>query len=592
MRILATTILSRILLSGAVAASLLLVGCRSGTQTTVEPDFEEPQLTPKLADLADRTLRLVVECSGGKRNDRLAIESWFMEGLAQSSWLDIASAEDALGEGVDAIVLRGTLEPGALSILTTTLEPASGVPTPLAGVREVRWPELAGALDRLAVETRRTLGEPIESIRRDARPSITLVSADLRVAAACTRARQMLGRRRLPLADSTLRQALGRDPSCALALSLAAGTRLDLGRSQTAVEFARRALSLENRLSPSAAQRAARVVLLADGRAAERLLELADATLRERPYDAQARFTRGLAFALAARYDEALPVLEGLRARLPASPGLLFALGHARLATGDLDGTRELLPDVDARVPELPAARLRAFLLFAADDHTALRTLFDQLEKRPGFRSGHARLTLVVMRAAEAILAERDAEAAAFLLEYLDRLRSLPEVLRAQPSTLVDTAWTLVRLDKAVEAQRAIAALRGPKGFEESLRASDALASGMLSLARDGSLATDRIRNVEELGDRSGARRLEGLAFKARGRIERALLSLRAAVPGSRDPALVLEIAECEALAGRLEKAKTLRADLVRELQIPRLDAPGEHPLLRPSHALALRSAR
>ncbi|MCB9891649.1 MAG: hypothetical protein H6832_12660 [Planctomycetes bacterium] len=580
----------------AVLALAVLSACTS--QGTAEPGGGgnpetriTPQLDPKV-ELTDRhTLRLRFELTGGSRSDRDAVETLLGEALAQSAWIDIAGAEDAaLPEAGDTLIMRGTLVPDSRSVLTSTFERDGS--TPLAGVRDFAWPDLTTAIDRLAIETRRTLGEPLDSIQSESRPCSALVSADLRVASACGIAKDLLSRRRLPLADSTLTQAVSRDAACALALSLLAGVRMDNGRPESAVEFARRALALEGRLSPSAAGRAARVILLAEGRGPDALLEFAETTLAKRPHDKNALFTKGLALALGRRYAEALPILESLYPRFPISPGLLFALGHANLALGKLEQVEELLPKIAMRVPELPAERLRAFALLAAGDHAALQTLFDRLDDRPGFRSGRGRLMLVTMRASLAILEKRDDDATRLCLEILDRMRALPDVIQERPDTLVEFAWTLSRLGAAKEAQTALAALRGPDGFPEPLRAKAALASGMLQLAVGGAIGPDRIRNVEELGSRSGARRLEGLVFKKVGNIDRALLSLRAAMPGSVDPTLVLEIAECEALTGHLDAAKRLRQDLENELTVPRLDAPREHALLRPSYALALREVR
>ncbi|MCA8968771.1 MAG: hypothetical protein KDC95_03275 [Planctomycetes bacterium] len=583
-------------LSLAALALAALSACTSdGGTATRGGGNPETQIAPRLdpkVDLKNRhTLRLRFELAGGSRSDRDAVETLLGEALAQSAWIDIAGAEDAARpEAGDALILRGTLAPDSRSVLTSTLEREGS--TPLAGVRDFAWPDLASAIDRLAIETRRTLGEPLDSIQSESRPCSALVSADLRVASACGIAKELLSRRRLPLADSTLTQAVSRDAACALALSLLAGVRMDNGRPESAVELARRALALEGRLSPSAAGRAARVILLAEGRGPDALLDFAESTLEKRPHDKNALFTKGLALALGRRYAEALPILESLHARFPISPGLLFALGHANLAVHDLERVEELMPDIAMRVPELPAERLRAFALLAAGDHDGLRALFERLEDRPGFRSGRGRVMLVTMRASLAILEKRDEDATNLCLEILDRLRALPDVILERPDTLVEFAWVLSRLGAAKEAQAALGALRGSEGFPEPVRAKAALANGMLQLAIGGTIGADRIRNVEELGSRSGARRLEGLVFKKVGNIDRALLSLRAAMPGSVDPTLVLEIAECEALTGNLEAAKQLRSDLERELTVPRLDAPREHALLRPSYALALREVR
>ncbi|HMQ22935.1 MAG TPA: hypothetical protein PKE00_10635 [Planctomycetota bacterium] len=236
------------------------------------------QLAPKVELGTERTLRLVFELEGATRSHARAIETLFAEALAQSPWFDVAASEDAATSDIGpALVVRGNLQADDRSLLTTSLEGDRSVP--LAGVRDFAWPELTTALDRLALETRRTLGEPLPSIEAQKSSCAELVSTDLRVASACGSAKDLVAKSRLALADGTLTQALNRDQGCALAMSLLAGIRMDTGRADSAVEFAKRAMQLERRLSPSAAGRAARVVMLAEGRGSAEIVDFADKTL-------------------------------------------------------------------------------------------------------------------------------------------------------------------------------------------------------------------------------------------------------------------------------------------------------------------------
>ena len=566
-----------------ISLTLLVLAACSAPTPSNGGGARPPRLGAKLSSVPTETLGVVFEVQASERS-RAAIRAWFLEAIGQSSKLDL----DPDHERPARIVLRG--RSGQNLVLTTTLVRPEQAPLPLAGVRAPTGRNPA-AIDELARETRATLGESSADIQREQRPCEAIVSANERVAADCSAARRLVRRARLRDADAKLRAILSRDGACALALSMRAAVQLDLGRADRAISLASRSLELELRASHATKHRAARTLLIANGSDPKALIELGEEALRTRPRDAQARFTRALGLSLAERWDEAAPTLESLLERLPDWPGVLYCLGHARLARGQAELALELMPRVRARVPRLPASRLEAWILLELGRHDQLSALLDALAREPAFRIGRGQLTLLGMRAAHALLQGKDDAAARHLLEQLDRLRSVPRLEVTEAATMLDACWVLARIGHVEAAQRALAALRG-QSFEPLVRPSGMVASAVLRLGGGQGVDEARLRHITNAGLERWRQRIEARVALGRGRPERALLLLRDATKDSEDPSILLELAEAERAAGKLDEALRIARELSDRLLRPRLLQPALHALVRPKLALVQREAK
>jgi tetratricopeptide (TPR) repeat protein len=572
----------------ATACGLLAAACtlsdtgQGGQDRGAPPQLETP---PKVTGIDSVTLGLVFEIEGAPQRTLRAIQAWFQEAIGQGPWLDIDNGSD----WQHRLVVRGEVTSAASTL--TTAYTVGDQTVALAGVRGFARHDLTSALDRLALETRRGLGEPDVSILAHRRSVEAIVSADERVAAACAVARRLVDNRRLPGAATGLRRALQFDPSCALAISMAAGVHIDQGQTRRAVELAQRVLRLPERASPAAMHRATRVLLLSQRRYAE-LVDNGAAAARARPRDPQPLFSQALGLSMLTRYDEALPLLERLEKRLPHSPGVVFCLGHAQLSAGKIDRVLKLLPRIEESVPPIPVARLRAWTLFAAKRYDDLGQHLEQLAGRPEFRSFQGRVNLLGMHAAQAIASKRDDDAARLLLERLELLRSSPTLLARSGRLLIDTAWVMARLGRADDCDRALAALRGKQGLPDSARADGMVADGLTKLAQGKPFATTRLKHLDDVGRTSWRYRLEAARDLANGNTARARLALRQATTGSDDPSLIWEIAGCERALGRVKLADQLLDAAASELEIPRMDTPARHPSVDPKLAFVWRAGR
>ncbi len=571
-------------------SGLLLAAC-AGTPAGEKasepqgPPLPEVEVRARLEK--GRTIGLRFDLPGVPSRRLRALEAWVGEALEQSPYFDF----DLRGEHGTTLVLRGELPSLGRTegSLTTGLVREGAPPLPLRGVR-FAGDDLCLALDRLCLETRLALGEPPDSVRKERRSCAVLVSEDERVAEAIGQAWTLIGRRRLALASARLQDALRRDPTCALALSMAAGLRMDLGLPKKALELVLRLRECEGRASPRALHRAGRIWLMA-GRNYEGLLELAENDARDRPFDPQIRFTALLGLSMLGRYEEALPGLRALVRRLPDSPGVLFCLGHAFLALGRLDEAEKLLPAIRLHVPPASTARFEIWLRFAQGRHELVEKKLSELVSNLGRGSPRALLQTLSMQASHALLRRRDDEASRILFRILESFRARPSLLLEEHRLLLDTVWTLVRLGKAEPASEILRQVSPPRSAKAAERGPSFVAYALCRLALGRDVPARAIEELDSMGLSTWKARLQAADRMRRGQPRLALTALRAAEARSEDPALVWEMVEAWRAQGRLDAALPVLRDLVRALARPRMDLPHRHPLASPALAFMYREA-
>lgn len=511
-----------------------------------------------------------------------ALHGWLREALRQSDRLDFG--DEAPAEG--GILLETHVDLRARSV-TTALRPPDAAPIALATVEGLE----PGDVDRLAAATRAALGDlsatpprPVSRIYSDSPACVRHTEA--------ARAALRRGDRRVALA--ALERARPADPGCTFTLAALAALRLDLGEIAQARRVAYEALLLENRLSPTTRHRLARTLLLARaterGRAAEadrELLRLAEATLRERPHDPHALYSRALAANFLRRFETALPLLRRLRVRWPSRAAVAYHLCFAALATGRKDLA---LDAIDAARPRLPLVHVvvpRALALWANGRHAELRAWLAELARDRRVASTPLLHEVLRMRAAHALLTDRGAEAARWLLEDVEWIRRRPSRVEELTIDLVEAGQVLVRIGRHAELRAALAAFEDRRDLPPTVRQALVFLEGLVSVAATGKVPEAAEADLRRNGQRLWAAVLAAAAHRARGELMDEMRERVLAYQSTEDPLVRAELARTLRAAGDDRDARQVLDELRGSLLRIDLRDLRSHPLVSPGAALA-----
>ncbi|GEM_PF-2820143 len=581
--------LSKIATRASLILFFLFVACGSAHITETEkPNLQRPKQQILIKLQRGVTIGLELRIAGVPSRRVQALRTWISESLAQSPWFDFArNPEHNL-----RLVVQGELpnETSPEGTLTTTLLQKSKPPLPLKGVR-FTGDTLLTALDQLCRTSRLALGEPWETLGKNDKSCSLLVSSKEEVAEAIGQSLELTKKGRLLHSLGLLQQALRKDRGCALALSLLAGLRLDLGFPKKALELILRMKDLERRASPTALHRAARVWLMANHNYSA-LLDLAEKDLPGRPNDPNILFTKALALSLEARWKEALPLLIRLYPRLPQSPGLLFCLGHAYLATGKMAEAKALLPKIQKRLPAWPSLRFEALVLFQGGDFMALNKMLNKLSKKPLGKHPRVRLEISLMQASLWIQKGNEngslQRAGGKLLEAITLLRSQPRTLITEQTLLPGLAWTMSQLGMAQQCRNALAALPAKTGRQKKRNAPALVALSLCDVALGKKVGKAVARDLESMGLDVWNKRLLALRLEKDGRLRMGLSLLQDIAKNTQDPSLVFDMTRIEIQLGNQQAIMGSLRDLERKLWTPRMDKPRVSPLLSPKRSYIL----
>lgn len=567
---------------------LLAFACACTTKLADEQGPLLPQIAKRVEGIGKRTLGLEVEIEGRNRRQTRAIALWFAEALLQSPFLDLELDRQMPAR----IVLRGEFpkDTAKTAVLSTSFVEEGKAPVPLAGPSSFAHKELVTALDLIAVESRLGLGEARASVQEHRKTIEAIVSPFLRVARACADARRWVKQRKFANAIGELKRALQLDPNCALAITGLAAIYMDLGKPRLALKMTERIDSLPGRMSTQTVHDAKRISLLAKSDF-QGLIDLADLVILQRPRDARVRFTKALGLCMQAKYEEALPILEAIRKRLGADPGVLFCLSHALIALGRQQDVLGLMPELE-KVLALPLVlRIKALALDKAGKHEELASYLQSKRQGSSFRRGMALVELLGMQAAHAIATGKDALGAKLILEQLDVLRAAPSLSAKTPSLLIDAAWVLSRLGKAKDCEVMLLSLQGKEGFAEAIALHGRVAL-YICRVQQGKAVTERALNtIEQRGYPGWRHRLLAQIELRKGNAQKALRHLQLSMPGQKDPAADYELAECLKALGQHAQAKQMLRPWRKLMSFPRMDKPQNHPLMRSKYAMIYRAA-
>lgn len=511
-----------------------------------------------------------------------ALHGWLREALRQSSRLDFG--DEAPAEG--GVVLETHVDLRARSV-TTALRLPDRAPIALATVEGLG----PGDVDRLAAATRAALGDrPAGSVLPVARIYSSSPVCVRHTEAA--RAALRRGDRRGALA--ALERARPADPGCTFALAALAATSLDLGDPARARRIAYEGLLLESRLSPTTRHRLARTLLLAratePGRAAEadrELLRLAEATLRERPHDPHPLYSRALATNFLRRFDVALPLLRRLRARWPGRAAVAYHLCFAALATGEAALALRAIEAARARLPLVHVVVPRALALWANGRQAELRTWLAELARDRAVASTPLLHEVLRMRAAVALLTDREAEAARWLLEDVEWIRRRPSRLEERTMDLVEAGQVLVRIGRHLELRTALAAFEERRDLPPTLRQALVFLEGLIAVAVTGKAPEVAEADLRHQGQRVWAAVLAAAAHRARGELMDEMRERVLAYQSTEEPLVRAELARTLRAAGDERDAGEVLERLRRRLLRVDLRDLRSHPLVSPGAALA-----
>lgn len=585
--------LPRAVLLVLLAAAAGCAGLAAASAVGVPVDRSAPTVRRLPAGTVVRLRSAVSAEEAGLRTP--AVDGLWREALRQSTHLDIAAGPTAAPQSLGVAVAL-TVDAAARALTATLHEDREGpAAVHLAAVTFAEQP-LAAAIDELAVRTRLSLGDPVESAPL---PMARGYSGDLAVVAACELAIERAEAGRFEEAAAELAAARPGDGGCTPLLEALAAARLvPQGHGQEAVRIAREALQLTDRLLPATAHRLMRTLLLARAstqpeRTApfdEELRTLGEVGRRERPHDPEPLLTAGLAANFLGEFDAARAVLAPLAQRLPGRATVHYHLGWAELGCGDGRAAFAAFERAARDLPLFTTVVPRALSLFAAGEHEQLVRLLDEVAAEPAVRGGAALHEVRRMQAAHALLCDDPGRAADLILADLTWMLERPSMLRGRAGELASAGEVLVRIGRGADLEPILASIeRLDTGLalDPALGEVTAYLVGLSEAAGTGRRAVRVEDALRQRGATVWEHALCAFGHRQQGELADERAALTRAAQQSSSPLVKAALVRNLRAAGHTAEAEALRDALRRELERVDLRRRSQHPLLSPEHALA-----
>ncbi len=566
---------------------LLLSACAAPTNPSPAP---APGKTPLRKALpAGTVVRLLpIVTTDDKDAAQNHLDALLREALRQSARLDFAAAHEdcpapwAVAVHFDPLADR----------MSTTLKSTEAAPLPLASIAGGD-PE---SIDRLAMATRQALGDPIDP---QTRSCAKIYSSIPRCITLTERAQERSINNDRMGAIGLLRMARPLDPGCTLTLAALANATLDQGNPIEASRIAREALSFEARLSSTTRHRLARTLLLSEFRAPGRLtranrklLELAEATLVERPHDPHPLYSKALAHNHLGEFTHSAPLLRQLRMRWPLNAAVSYHSCLAELATGN---PKEGLEVIEAAAPKLPKVTTvlpHALALYYNNRHEDLRQQLATLATDPKIRKTPLLHEVRRMQAAHEILTGNRGQARQRLLEDLEWMRQRPSQFERLSLHLAEEGEVLVRIGHARDLKIPLQALEEIPGSPATFRHALVYLGGLVSVSMTPERAQAAETDLAKNGQIAWASSLKAAAHRERGELNEEMKEWVIAYQSTEAPLVRASLARVLRAAGSDRNAD--EALQLLKTRLTRLDLlnPGSHPLLNPASALAYLATR
>jgi tetratricopeptide (TPR) repeat protein len=541
--------------------------------------------------------------------DTKLVDAWLRELMRCSSVLDVAGpdaatrAEDVLDAGAPRAVEVVCAIDSQAGVWTTRLEEDRLPPRPLAVVSRTSERALADVVSELALRTRFALGDEAAGTAPMPTP-LSVYSQSAECALATERGRRLHQQGSSSAARLEFENALTADPGCTLTIASLLAVELELGGDPRRIrERARSALrGLGARTAPTTRHRLARVFLLASvddptappGReddVFDKLAELAEETLADRPYDPHALYTRALAWNFTRQFEESAVLLRRLHARWPRQARVAYHLCFAELALGRPEEALLAIRSASRGLPPGRDVLPLAMALFESGRHDELETWLQRLARSAENDTIGQKLHDVRrMQASLAILRGRRDVAAAYLLGDLEWLRQRPSRLQTLAGELSEEGQVLILLGYAEQLEEPLAALQDLQIDSPALGNALVFLAGLLRVAGADGVPEAALRELEQRGAKAWSAVLRATVARDAGDVTGEIAQLGRAAQIDSTPLIRARLARALRAGGQLEYADRILSQLRRDASVETIDLrrPRRHALFQPGLALAL----
>ncbi len=568
------------------------------TATDTAPPGEATRALPRRVSETKQTFPpgTVIELLGAESvregPARLAqIDGLLRETLRQDLRYDIAAGVEKRDSDLQLSI---AIDPQA-KVLTASLRRAGTAPLPLTSTGYSDRQFNAG-IDELCLGILQALGSgldnPIEDCAR-------IYSSDPSCIEQTEAGLVALDRGNVLAAVESFQRARSKDSGSTVTILGLGTAQLRAGRAEDAVATARAALEhMSQRMSATTQHRLARLVLLgevsSDPRRAvandEALLQLGEASLRERPYDPHGLYSQALALNYLGRFKESEPLLVRVHERWPGVPLVAYHLSFAQLAIDEPEAALQTIEGAERKLPIENVVLPKCLALYHAGHQKELEKYLIRLARKRRGVDDRRPHEIMRMQAAHAILMGKGEAAAEHLLTDMDWLRQRPSILQSLALDFAESGEVLAHLGQYEELAISLQAMDDVRVHAPSFRQAQAYLSALVSIQETGELPANAISTLE--GDERfvWSTLLKAALHRRQGELVEEATDLATAIRITDSALTQASLARSFDAMGRADDAKRLRSNLGQRLMVIDLRRPLNHPLLSPARALAFLS--
>ncbi len=519
---------------------------------------------------------------------RELIDGLMREALRQNTHFDIGAGVEGCDSQFRLVI---AIDPQA-QVLTASLVVEGRAPLPLCAANYAER-GIPAAIDELSSGSLQALGAGKD---RSLQPCRTIYSPN----PICVRLTEQgivkLNRGNTEAALRLLRQARAQDPGCTITQVALGSTLLITGQKEAAAKLARGALEhMQGRMAPTTMHRMARLALLVQvamnaNMAAQndaRLLELAEASLRERPHDPHGLYSKALALNYLRRFEESVPMFRDLHQRWPKIAQVAYHLSFAEIATGHAEAALNSIESAARFLPDDSIVLPKSLALYHAGRFVELERYLQRLAQRSVKNGDRKRHEILRIQASLAILTGKREAAAQILLTDMEWLRRRPSLLQSLALDFAENGEVLIQLGFHQDLAPRLQAFDELRIHAPHLRQAQAYIAALISIEEFGTLPQSAIESLEGQNQHVWSSLLKASLHRRNGELAEEARYLATAVRITDSALTRASFARALEALGKKEDAQALRDDLRKRLLAMDLRKPLSHPLLNPARALA-----